>query len=137
MTSIDDFTKQLENFGQELNNIDLLLLNVSGPIVDRMKLKSPVDTGALRSSIRAQVNNNSLVFKMMFYGSFQNYGVRGTEDSRGINVEFGVDPRPTTEPFYAFKNRRFGLNNRNFFNMNEITDEVGERLVNRLIEIIK
>jgi hypothetical protein len=137
MNSVNDFEKQLENFGQAINNLDLYLLQVAGPIVDRMKQRSPVDTGDLRNSIRAEVANNTLTFKMMFYGGFQNYGVRGTEDNKGIDVEFGVEPRPTNEPFYAFKSRRFGLTNRNFFNMNEMSDEVANYLADRLIEVIK
>jgi len=134
--STQDFENQLSQFGQGLNNLDLYLLQVAGPIVDRMKQRSPVDTGDLRNSIRAEVNNNSLVFKMMFYGAFQNYGVRGTQDNKGVPVEFGIQPRPDKEPFYAFKNRRFGLNNRDFFNMNQISDEVANYLADRLIQLI-
>lgn len=137
MASVDDFEKQIGNFGQALNNLDLFLLNVSGPIVDKMRQKAPVDTGALRDSIKAVVQNNTLTFNMLIYGSFQNYGVRGTEDQLGKEVEFGVDPRPTTEPFYSFKSRRFGLRNRDFFNMNEISDEVANYLADRLIENIR
>ncbi len=135
--SIQDFENQINQFGQGLNNLDLYLLQVAGGIVDRMKQRSPVDTGALKQSIRAEVMNNTLTFKMMFYGGFQNYGVRGTQDNKGIDVEFGVQPRPSAEPFYAFKKRRFGLRNRDFFNMNDMSDEVANYLADRLIAIIK
>lgn len=135
--TVKDFENQLNDLGQAINNLDLYLLNVSGRIVDRIKQRAPVDTGDLRKSIRAEVMNNTLTFKMMFYGPYQNYGVRGTQDNRGVAVEFGIEPRPTKEPFYAFKKRRFGLVNRNFFNMNEMSNEVADYLADKLIEIIK
>lgn len=134
--SVEDFEGLLSGLGQELNNIDRYLLDVAGPIIDEMKRKSPVDTGDLKKSIRAEVSNNTLLFKMMFYGSFVNYGVRGTKDNKGVNVEFGVEPRPRVEPFYSFKSRRFGIKNANFYNVGDITDEVVEYIENKLIEKI-
>ena len=133
MASIEEFENMLSGFGQSLNNIDLQLLNVSGPIIDRMKKKSPVKTGALKKSISAIVTKNTLTFNMLFYGPFQNYGVNGTETLTAKEVQFGVEPRPTSEPFYAFKKRRFGIIHRDFFDVNDITDEVANYLGDQLI----
>lgn len=133
MASVTEFEDMLSGFGQALNDIDLQLLNVSGPIIDRMKKKSPVKTGALKNSISAVVSNNTLTFNMLFYGPYQNYGVNGTETFTAKEVEFGVEPRPTNEPFYAFKKRRFGIIHRDFFDINDITDEVANYLGDQLI----
>lgn len=133
MASVEDFENMLDGFGEALNNIDLQLLNVSGPIVDKMKSKSPVKTGALKKSISAIVTKNTLTFNMLFYGAFQNYGVNGTETLTAKEVQFGVEPRPTNEPFYAFKKRRFGIIHRDFFDINDITDEVANYLGDQLI----
>lgn len=133
MASIQEFEDMLSGFGESLNNLDLQLLNASGPIIDRMKKKSPVKTGALKKSISAVVANNTLTFNMLFYGPFQNFGVKGTEDNVAKEVEFGVRPRPRSEPFYSFKKRRFGIIHRDFFNLNDITDEVANYLGEELI----
>ena len=133
MNSVTDFENMLSGFGESLNNLDLFLLNVSGPIVDRMKSKSPVKTGALKKSISAIVSDNKLTFNMLFYGPFQNYGVNGTDNRTAKEVQFGVQPRPTNEPFYSFKKRRFGIIHRDFFDINDITDEVANYLGEQLI----
>lgn len=132
--SIKDFENQLEEFGLTLRKMDVLLLNVSGRIVDRMKQRAPIDTGELRRSIRAEITKNSVIFKMLVYGAYQNYGVRGTQDTRGKEVELGIEPRPEKEPFYQFKKRRFGLKSRNFFNFNEINNEIVDYIEKNLID---
>lgn len=134
--TIEDFEKQLDQFGQSLNNIDLYLLEISGNIVSELKAKSPYDTGELRKSIRSQVSNNQMEIKMLNYGAFQNYGVKGTNDSRANRVQFGVEPRPRVEPFYSFQSRQFGIKPKNFFNMDNITTMVTDHLQKRIAENI-
>ena len=46
-----------------------------GAIVTDMQMNAPVDTGALRSSIRGEATSNSMTLYMNDYGMFQNYGV--------------------------------------------------------------
>ena len=133
---IDDFIKQLENFGQSVNNVDQYLLEISGSIVALLKSKSPVDTGELRKSIRSQISNNTMTIKMLNYGAFQNYGVNGTQNKTAKEVQFGVEPRPSSEPFYAFKSRRFGIKPKNFFDINvlnkTVTDHIQKRIQDNL-----
>ena len=131
---IDDFIKDLEGFGESLNNIDLYLLEVSGNIVSELKSKAPVDTGELRKSIRSRVANNQMEINMLNYGAFQNYGVKGTQDNRANQVQFGVQPRPKVEPFYSFQSRRFGIKPKNFFNIDNITNMVEEHIQKRITE---
>ena len=115
--TVDDLINELGQFGQDIQDLSPVLQELGDQITADMKSKVPVDTGALRNSIRAVVTYNSLEIDMLYYGAFQNYGVNGTQDRTANRVQFGVTPRPTTEPFYAFKKRRFGLRPRQFFDM--------------------
>ena len=134
--TIDQFEKELNKFGQAINNIDLYLLEVSGQIVSELKAKSPYDTGELRKSIRSAVSNNTMEIKMLNYGAFQNYGVKGTNDSRAKEVQFGVSPRPRVEPFYSFQSRQFGIKPKGFFNIDDISTMVTDHLQKRILENI-
>lgn len=133
---VKDFENLLSDFGQELNNMDFFLLQAAGPIVDKMKSKSPVRTGALKRSISSIVSNNKMEINMLVYGAFQNYGVNGTQNNPAKQVQFGIQPRPRVEPFYSFKKRRFGLVPRDFFDIDNISDEVANFLADKLIERI-
>jgi len=126
----DELIAELGQFGQELSNIAPTLAQLGEDVAAQIRAKAPVDTGALKSSIRAYVNNNTLEIEMLYYGAFQNYGVNGTDSYTAREVQFGVSPRPTSEPFYAFKKRKFGLKAQNFFNMDTLTDFVVEQLLN-------
>lgn len=126
--TIDDFIAELDQFGQELSDLSPVLQELGDSITADMRSKAPVDTGALRNSIRAVVTYNSLEIDMLYYGAFQNYGVNGTQESLARPVQFGVQPRPTSEPFYAFKKRRFGLRPRQFFDMDILEQLVVDTL---------
>lgn len=122
--TVDDFIAELEGFGQELSNISPVLQELGDRITADMKAKAPVDSGALKNSIRAVVSDNKLEIDMLYYGAFQNYGVNGTSDNIANKVQFGVTPRPTSEPFYAFKKRKFGLRPQQFFNLDLLEELV-------------
>lgn len=121
---VNDFIAELEGFGQELSNISPVLQELGDRITADMKASAPVDSGALKNSIRAVVSDNKLEIDMLYYGAFQNYGVNGTEDNVANKVQFGVTPRPTSEPFYAFKKRKFGLRPQQFFNLDLLEELV-------------
>jgi hypothetical protein len=122
--TVDELIANLGDLGEELSRPESILTEIGEQITSQMKASVPVDTGALRNSISYTISNDSIVINMLYYGPFQNYGVNGTE-SRGSNsVEFGVEPRPTSEPFYAFKTRRWGLRPQTFFNMETITNQI-------------
>ncbi len=132
--TVDQFEQQLQNFGQSLEDISAILLAIAGPIVDDIKSTAPVDTGALKQSVQARVQGDSLFIEMLYYGMFQNFGVNGTEDRVATEVPFGVTPRPLAEPFYAFKQRRFGLPSRNFFDVDLISEIVADRVAQELTQ---
>ena len=70
-----------------------------GDIIGDMKRNAPVDTGALRNSIRGEATSNSMTIFMNDYGNFQNYGVGPSPKNGTIKkVEFGISPRPSSEP---------------------------------------
>ena len=132
--TVNEFEQQLGNFGQNLEDITAILLQVAGPIVDDIKSRAPVDTGALKQSVQARVQGDSLFIEMLYYGMFQNFGVNGTDDRVAVEVPFGVSERPTSEPFYAFKQRRFGLPSRGFFDVDLITQIVADGVAQQLTE---
>ena len=132
--TVNEFEQQLGNFGQNLEDITAILLQVAGPIVDDIKSQAPVDTGALKQSVQARVQGDSLFIEMLYYGMFQNFGVNGTDDRVAVEVPFGVSERPTSEPFYAFKQRRFGLPSRGFFDVDLITQIVADGVAQQLTE---
>ena len=132
--TVNEFEQQLGNFGQNLEDITAILLQVAGPIVDDIKSSAPVDTGALKQSVQARVQGDSLFIEMLYYGMFQNFGVNGTEDRIADEVPFGVSPRPLSGPFYQFKQRRFGLPARGFFDVDLITEIVADGVAQQLTE---
>jgi len=132
--TVNEFEQQLGGFGESLQDITAILLQVAGPIVDDIKSRAPVDTGALKQSVQARVQGDSLFIEMIYYGMFQNFGVNGTEDRIANEVPFGVSERPTSEPFYAFKQRRFGLPARGFFDVDLITEIVADGVAQQLTQ---
>jgi hypothetical protein len=75
--------------------------------------KVPVDTGALRRSLsyRILVNRGAYQLQLgyLFYGAFQDLGVRGTA---GI-------PQSANESPFKFRTRRFGLRPQNWTQLDE------------------
>ena len=114
----------------ELENLDEAISNLATQIVTRMREEAPVDTGDLKRSIKVNLDRYGFQIMMLDYGAFQNYGVNsGNGRKPAMDVEFGVNLRPTSEPFYAFKGGRYGISPREFFNI----EDIKERLI-RTIE---
>jgi hypothetical protein len=126
--TVEQFESALGQFGQQLNNLDAHLLTIGGELVAQLKAIAPEDTGALKSSLQAVVDQNQLKIQMLYYGMFQNYGVSGTEDSLGIAVPEGIDPKPTSGEKYTFKTRQFGIPAQHFFNLQQLEQQVATRL---------
>ena len=95
--TVEEFERSLQGFGESLNNLQPILLNIGGRIVDDVKAGAPIDKGALRDSIKAVIEDDSLSISMLYYGIFQNYGVDGMNQAVANDVPtFGVTPQPTT-----------------------------------------
>jgi len=132
--TVEEFERQLANFGESIRDLSPILDELATQITTEIRTAAPVDTGALRNSIRTFVSHNSFELTMLYYGAFQNYGVNGTQENIANRVEFGVEPRPSSEPFYGFKTRRFGLRPQSFFNITDIEDLIVSRLETQISE---
>lgn len=130
--TVNDFIDDLSALGEELSDPQSILTELGSNLVEGMRSRSPVDTGALKNSINYAVNGNELSFSMLYYGMFQNYGVSGTEDSLGSQVPFGITPTPSNGSNYAFTTRRFGLRPRSFFNYDQLTETISASMADEL-----
>lgn len=132
--TVQEMMNNLDQFGESLNDLQPELENLMGDIIGDMKRNAPVDTGALRNSIRGEATSNSMTIFMNDYGNFQNYGVGPSPKNGTIKkVEFGISPRPSSEPFYMFKKRQFGLRAKDWFSLEEIKDQFAEELGTEII----
>ena len=136
-----DFFNALDQFGENIDNLDNYLLALGGQIVAELRANAPVDEGDLRNSITAIVENDTLVLGMLTYGAFTNYGVRGTEDQLGIEVPSGVTPPPFMGSTYQFKERRFGIRDyqtrygRTWIDWDALTQRVYDAVTNEITNI--
>jgi len=100
--TVDQFESALGDFGETMSNLSPILTQIGGRLVDQVKDGAPIDSGALRQSIKAVIQDDSLAIEMLYYGIFQNYGVDGMQNAPAREVPaFGV-PQPTA-------GRRFGF----------------------------
>ena len=100
--TVDQFESALGDFGETMSNLSPILTQIGGRLVDQVKDGAPIDSGALRQSIKAVIQDDSLAIEMLYYGIFQNYGVDGIQNAPAREVPaFGV-PQPTA-------GRRFGF----------------------------
>ncbi len=135
MRTTGEFIALLGRFGESLQDLQPELQEISEQIVEDLKAgiraQGLVDTGDLLRSVRAQATSNSLEISMLSYGLFNNYGVGGSESSPTNlkKVEFGVTPRPSSEPYYRFRKRRFGIQSRQFFTVENLQQQVGEEIL--------
>lgn len=132
--TVEQFEEQLADFGESIRDLSPILNQIAQDVAEQIKAAAPVDTGRLKQSISAFVTANSLEITMLYYGAFQNYGVKGTEDNIANKVEFGITPRPSSEPYYAFKTRRFGLPPKRFFNLEDLQSLVAQRVETELLQ---
>ena len=145
--TVDEFESALEGFGETLGNLSPVLFDLGGQIVDDMKANAPYDTGNLKSSIKAVIDEDSLSFEMLAYGLFQNFGVKPDYNTKtehkpfnsqfgGITnpseVPFGVEPQPLSGNFYTYKTRKFGLPRRKFFDVDQIAETIANGVTQQL-----
>ena len=131
--TVDEFANQLTSFGEDISNLDDVLLAAGGRLVEQIKQNAPVDTGALRNSIQAIVQDNRLTIGMLVYGMFQNYGVNGQDQKIANIVQDGVLPRPSSGDYYEFGVRKTGLRPQNFFDVDYMSDVVAEAVAENII----
>ncbi len=100
--TVDEFESALSDFGETLTNLSPILTEIGGRLVDQIKQDAPTDSGALRNSIKAVIEEDQLSIEMLYYGIFQNYGVDGMQNAPAREVpRYGV-MQPTTGSRFGF-----------------------------------
>lgn len=145
-----DFLDRLSEFGEDLSNIDNTLLAIAGRVVEDLKAAAPQDSGALKNSIQAVVQDNSIQIEMLAYGIFQNYGVDGMNQAVARAVpSFGIAPQPAagnkfgfsgdyemiggTLPFAVRKSiYERGLRPQNWFDLEVLSERITNEIANRI-----
>ncbi len=89
--SVEEFERRLRAATDAMTDLNPILTRIGGELVNEIKSAAPSDTGKLKNSIKAVIENDSLAIEMLYYGIFQNYGVDGTEAAPATEVpEYGV-----------------------------------------------
>ncbi len=149
--TVDQFENALGSFGESLSDMSNILLNIGGRIVDDIKAGAPVDSGALRDSIKAVIEDDALTIEMLYYGIFQNYGVDGTVNAPARVVPaFGV-PQPQAGNRFGFSGNfqmiggdlsfgarktiyKMGLRPQSFFDIDAISQAVADGVAEQLTQ---
>ena len=150
MASVDNFMAALQDFGEDLSNMDNILLSISSGIVNDLKQAAPQDSGALKNSIQAVIEDNSIRIAMLEYGIFQNYGVDGMNQPIADEVpSFGIEPQPRTGNKFGFSGDyemiggslpfgvrksiyEKGLRPQHWFDLDIISERITREIANRL-----
>ena len=147
--TVDEFERALGDFGETMSNLSPVLTQIGGRIVDQIKSGAPVDSGALRNSVKAVIQDDALAIEMLYYGIFQNYGVDGMQNAPASEVpRFGV-PQPTAGRLFGFSGNyemiggdlsfgarkqiyKMGLKPQSFFNVDVIAATVADGVTQAL-----
>jgi len=147
--TVEDFESALSDFGEAMTNLQPILTQIGGRLVDEIRQEAPTNTGALRQSIKAVIADDSLAIEMLYYGIFQNYGVDGMQNAPAREVpRFGV-PQPTTGSRFGFSGNfemiggslpygvrksiyKMGLKPQPFFNVDAIAAAVADGVAQNL-----
>ena len=147
--TVDEFERALGDFGETMSNLSPILTQIGGRIVDDIKSGAPVDSGALRNSVKAVIQDDALAIEMLYYGIFQNYGVDGMQNAPASEVpRFGV-PQPTAGRRFGFSGNyemiggdlsfgarkqiyKMGLKPQSFFNVDVIAATVADGVTQAL-----
>mgnify|MGYP002700568103 CR=1 FL=1 len=151
--TVDQFERALGDFGETMSNLSPILTQIGGRLVDQIKQDAPTNTGALRQSIKAVIQDDSLAIEMLYYGIFQNYGVDGDPGKPATDVpRFGVPQPEGGGRHFAFpKNAgemiggglsfgarkqiyKMGLKPQNFFDIDDISTIVSEGVAEALTQ---
>ena len=147
--TVDQFESALGDFGETMQNLSPILTQIGGRLVDQVKDGAPIDSGALRQSIKAVIQDDALAIEMLYYGIFQNYGVDGMQNAPASEVpRFGV-PQPTAGRRFGFSGNyemiggdlsfgarkqiyKMGLKPQSFFNVDVIAATVADGVTQAL-----
>ncbi len=124
---------------EDINDLDGAIQNLATRIATEIREGSPVDSGDLRRSIKVNLDRFGFRLEMLDYGFFQNYGVSPQAKTPFNQMPTGGQPQqpfgisePVDLGFYQYKNRKFGLPARPFFDVQEIEDRLYETVLNNI-----
>ena len=147
--TVNEFESALSDFGETLTNLSPVLTQIGGRLVDQIKADAPTNTGALRQSIKAVIEDDGLAIEMLYYGIFQNYGVDGIQSAPAREVpRFGV-PQPAAGRRFGFSGNyemiggdlafgvrkeiyKMGLKPQPFFDVDQIANAVADGVAQQL-----
>ena len=147
--TVDEFERALGDFGETMNNLSPVLTSIGGRLVDQIKQDAPTNSGALRNSIKAVIQDDQLSIEMLYYGIFQNYGVDGMSQAVAQDVpRFGV-PQPSAGSRFGFSGNytmiggslpfgvrksiyKLGLKPQPFFDVDAITSAIADGVAQQL-----
>jgi hypothetical protein len=146
VVTIEDFLDDLRGLGEALSDPQQMLANMGDDIVQHMRQNVPVDTGALKSSIRWNFKGvNSIEFSMLPYGLYVNYGVKPDEFTTTpkfrspLSADFRQLRAPWAEPEFGvqmgsgYQKRQFGMKARQFFSQEQIKNYIQEQFLEEII----
>tara|TARA_R110000765_G_C18549854_1_gene562125 strand:+ start:42 stop:503 length:462 start_codon:yes stop_codon:yes gene_type:complete len=147
--TVDQFSAQLDAFGEEALDLTSILNDIARDITTQMKADlrtGQYAKGNLKNSIFATASPDKFEIEMLAYGIPQNYGVVGTANNYGAKpIQDGLQGAGKVMTFGTFKTiggdlpfgiRKYiaekGIKPKNFFNMDDITEEVNDRILEAL-----
>ena len=144
--NIENFNAFQDTAGEFTGSLDRELSSLATSIVDQMRRDAPVarqNGGALRNSIKINIDRNKFIIDMLKYGPYQNYGVLGAalggptkdvveDEMTGRKHQFGTQFEMIggSLPFGARVNiHRFGINRQPFYNVEDIVEQMVETIL--------
>lgn len=155
--TVDQLADYLSDIGEGLpQDLNQAMLNAADIVIQEIKSNPnfPVNSGQLRNSLQARVTDGVFGITMRDYGYYQNYGVKGTQNTRSQravpDIVRAILP-PTSGDTYAFnpQNKMIGgelpfgvrvaihqrgLNAKNFIDFEQVAIRL-EELINQNFNI--
>jgi hypothetical protein len=139
--TVEDFEQFLGEYTDQLEDLNSSLTPLVNQMVNDLKSDAPDNKGDLRRSIVGAVRDYQVEFGMLGYGIAQNYGVKGTKSSYGVEpIQDGIPGAGST---MSFKSKTIGgnlpygvrksiaekgLKPKNWFDMDEMTQLIVDEI---------
>ncbi len=89
--TLDQFAEQLNTTEQRLMNLTPILTEIGNQMTAELRMAAPVykgeGGGRLQNSISLEVQPTQFSVRMLDYGAYQNYGVKGVGKAKYNNQE--------------------------------------------------
>lgn len=138
-SELDELINEINDVAEGLEMAPDAIESVLREYIQKWRANAPMDTGALKRSIRLIAQGGRYGISMLDYGFYQNFGVRGTQDNLGLAVPSWSPLPPSRGAKYSFSKRRFGLPAQKFFlttdeDLTDLVDEIFSIIEKRILE---